>query len=108
MDNKDQYIISLFQQYLIECGVEHNPDLVIKENYYMEQQWSDLDTKKSMLFQIAYEEFIIDFEQDGGILPLPEYIQDEMFIASINILNDWQNNNPRFLENAKQYNVETA
>ena len=28
MDNKDQYIISLFQQYLIECGVEHNPDFL--------------------------------------------------------------------------------
>lgn len=99
MDNKDQYIISLFQQYLIECGVGHNPDFM---------RVSSLSTKQSRLFDIAYERFIIDFEQDGGILPLPEYIQDEMFVASINILNDWENNNPRFLENAKQYNIEVA
>jgi len=100
MDNKKQYIISLFQQYLIECGVEHNPDFMCV---------SILDTKTSILFEIAYERFIIDFEQDGGILPLPEYIQDEMYVASINILNDWENNNPRFTENAKQYiNMEVA
>ena len=104
MDNKDQYIISMFQQYLIECGVEHN-STTMRLSYDI----SGLDTKKSRLFEIAYEKFIIDFEQDGGILPLPEYIQDEMFIASINILNDWENNNPRFLENAKQYiNIEVA
>jgi len=103
MDNKEQYIISLFQQYLIECGVKHDPNTIrLYENI------GGIDTKKSRLFEIAYEKFIIDFEQDGGILPLPEYIQDEMFIASINILNDWENNNPRFLENAKQYNIEVA
>lgn len=99
MDNKDQYIISMFQQYLIECGVEHNPDFM---------RVSGIGSKKSKLFDIAYERFIIDFEQDGGILPLPQYIQDNMFVASINILDDWQNNNPRFLENAKQYNIEVA
>jgi len=99
MDNKEQYIISMFQQYLIESGVEHNPDFM---------RVSGLDTKKSRLFEIAYEKFIIDFEQDGGIAPLPEWLQDEMYVASINILNDWENNNPRFRENAKQYNVEVA
>jgi len=99
MDNKDQYIISLFQQYLIECGVEHNPDFM---------RVSSFDSKKARLFEIAYDKFIIDFEQDGGILPLPEYIQNNMFVSSFYILDDWQNNNPRFLENAKQYNIEVG
>jgi hypothetical protein len=100
MDSKDQYIISLFQQYLIECGVEHNPKFMRVSGL--------LESKKSRLFEIAYDRFIIDFEQDGGIAPLPEWLQDEMYIASINILIDWENNNARFIENAKQYNEETA
>ncbi len=100
MDSKDQYIISLFQQYLIECGAEIHPATM---------RVSSLDNKRSKLFNIAYDRFILDLEKDGGILPLPNWLQHSMYANCCNILNNWEHHyRGKFTDNAKQYNVVVA